>query len=174
MAKKNFYELVKKTAEELKSRQFSETLFNDLFVAFLNTDDTKVESWKNGEVEKTLEPTKEFKKFITTVLVDYGADAEDAANFVGEYEFKTKHVEKWARPMIDCVLNGYMETGKTFQFYPKEDLCASIGLTKIEKYSKLYKGTYGTTNVEYDEHRKMYRKSSAPAWRKQSTKLESK
>ncbi|MGL6099472.1 MAG: hypothetical protein ACRC0G_07590 [Fusobacteriaceae bacterium] len=173
MESNNFYDLVKATAEDLKSRQFSEVLFNDLFASFLNSD-TRVECWGKDGLVKTMEPTKEFRNFLTNLLVEYGADIEDAETFMKDYQVSVKSIEPWARPMLDGVINGYLETGKTFQFYPKEDLCASIGIKTIETYEKLYSGSYGQTNVQYQDHRKMYRKSSAPTWKRTSTKVEKK
>ncbi|MGL5713965.1 MAG: hypothetical protein ACRCX2_13165 [Paraclostridium sp.] len=168
--KKNFYDLVAATAKDLKSRQFSGKLFDELYTAYLNTD-TVVEEYKNGEVVKTYHPSTEFRNFLVEVLVEYGADREDAQSFCEEYEFTQKTVSTWARPMTHGIIKGYMDTGKSFKFIDGEDFTGSISTSKVEPFEKTYRGNYGEVKVNYDAHTKLNRSAGAPVWKKKKEKI---
>lgn len=168
--KKDFYQLAKEVAENLTSTQFSNNLYNKLLAAYLNTD-TVIEEYKNGEVVNTHHPTQAFRTYLVGVLCQYGVDSEDAQRFVDSYEVKEKEIADWGRPLIDGFFVDYLNTGKSYKFYPRKDVAASINMVDVEPFSKTYKGNYGEVEVDYDKFRKIKMHSGAPAWLKKKTKI---
>lgn len=168
--KKDFYQLAKEVAENLSSTQFSNSLYNKLFTAYLNTD-TTIEEYKNGEVVNTHHPTKEFRNYLVGVLCQYGVDSVDAQRFVDSYEVKEKEIAAWGRPLFDGFMVDYLDMGKSYKFYPRKDVAASLHMVDVEPFEKTYKGNYGEVKVEYDKFRKIKMHSGAPAWLKNKTKI---
>ena len=168
--KKNFYELAKEVAQNLSSTQFSNSLFNKLFTAYLNTE-TEIKEFKNGEVVNTYHPTKEFRNYLVGVLCQYGVDKQDAERFVNGYEVKEKEVAAWGRPLIDGFMVDYLDMGKSYKFYPREDISAALQMVDVDPFEKTYKGNYGEVRVEYNKFRKIKMHSGAPAWLKTKTKI---
>lgn len=168
--KKNFYELAKEVADNLSSTQFSNSLFNKLFTAYLNSE-TTIKEYKNGEVINTHYPTKEFRNYLVGVLCQYGVDKEDAQRFVDSYEVKEKEITAWGRPLVDGFMLDYLSTGKSYKFIPRENVAASLNMVDVKPFEKTYKGNYGEVKVAYEEFKKIKMHSGAPAWLKQKTKI---
>ena len=171
MAKNNFdnvfKELKKKSSKS--STRFNKAEFDDLTLSMLNSDySTEVVKRRHDEdvSSKEINVSKDFRnKFIKPILLDAGLDKIEAENLANEYEF------------ISETITSYMETGKSFRFLPKEDMSAIIKITEKDEYTRDRKtnqtddkGEPIYSTIEYDKHRVIKSKSSAPKNKKKKVK----
>ena len=180
MAKNNFdnvfKELKKKSSKS--STRFNKAEFDDLTLSMLNSDySTEVVKRRHDEdvSSKEINVSKDFRnKFIKPILLDAGLDKIEAENLANEYEFKTVD---GLYEFISETTTSYMETGKSFRFLPKEDMSAIIKITEKDEYTRDRKtnqtddkGEPIYSTIEYDKHRVIKSKSSAPKNKKKKVK----
>lgn len=147
---------------------FSRREFNNIMQTTLN--DVDYESTrcitKDGKmIKETFKPVQEFReKFLMPIFIDCKLDKEDAVEKAKTYEFSRSQAET-LYPIVSDVIYNYMDSGKKFNFIPKEDFVASISI-KQNKESVTTNTRYNT-KTKRKAYRSLVKKSGTPSWLKE-------
>lgn len=150
----SFKEIVEDVQKNMKMKNFSSTLYNKMFTAFLNdpefiSEDVKLSPSKEEKTKLQKKVVKQFRKAMNDVLVDFGLDEKDAAKILAEYTFK----KKFAKSLCDMYhefIYQYLKTGKKLNLFSKEDARASIYFKPREKKTKKVYAITKDGKKEYD------------------------
>lgn len=180
MGKKNDFTKVFKVIKEdaKKSTRFSKASFDELALSMLNSDyktDVVKSRTEEGVTTIPVEVTKKFANgFIKPILKDFGVDSHEAEE-INNYEFtKVDGLYELSSELITA----YMETGKSFNFLPKEDCVGSLSIQEqapTVKTSRILnkkdeKGNDLFTTVQIGKFSKVKAKSVAPKNKKKKIK----
>lgn len=167
----NFMEKIKKEREALIKKTFSMSLFLELMKDYLNEPEfkshmMKVESGKAVKITKY--PVKEFRQIIYNILTDYGVDKNEAATILTKYKFKSKDLEGMYTFMTDFIYY-YLQTGRNFKLFDKEDISANIYLKEKDEVIKTTtsKKDGSTKNIKLKKHYKLGQKSTCSKWNRE-------
>lgn len=178
---KGFKELKNELANEIqkgdKKRTHSKNDFNKLAKAFLNDVEYTTHKVKGVDedgkpVKEEIQPVKEYRKGLKKMLTDFGVDKQEAEKMMTDYEIKSVEGQY---EFISELLYQYMESGKKFQFIPKEDFNASMWIDDDEGDDdwKEYRNPSKPGESVYTKrkpHKVLNRKSTCPNWLKESKK----
>lgn len=150
----SFKEIVEDVQKNLKMKNFSATLYNKMFTAFLNdpefvSEDVKLSPSKLEKTKLQKKVVKEFRKSMHDVLVEFGMDEKDAAKVLTGYTFK----KKFAKSLCDMYheyIYQYLKTGKKLNLFSKEDAKASIYFKSRDKKTKKVYAIGEGGKKEYD------------------------
>lgn len=181
-----FSELKKEMQDSInkgeKKRTHSKADFNKFAKEFVNDvefEATKVKGVdeEGKPVEEKFTPVKDYRKSLEKVLVDFGVDKQEASKMTTDY--KIKSVDGMYE-FVSELLYQYMETGKKFQFIPKDDFTGSIWVDneEEEKEWKEWKNPRAKDDPSQPEHvytkkkahKKLNRSSKCPSWLKETKK----
>lgn len=178
---KGFKELKQELAEEInkgeKKRTHSKTDFNKMAKAFVNDVEFTAHKVKGVDeegnpVKEEFQPVKEYRKGLKRILTDFGVDKQEAEKMMQDYQIKS--VDGLYEFMSELMYQ-YMESGKKFQFIPKEDFNGSMWIDNDEGDDdwKEYRNPSKPGESVYTKrkpHKVLNRKSSCPNWLKESKK----
>lgn len=160
-----FHDKIEEIKTLVTTKGFSKNDFNELMVAYLNDIDYEGDVYKTkGDsvyITKT-KPVEEFRKLITSVLVDVGIEQNEAEQIMREYQFKKADV--MLNFMNEFIYN-YMKTGRRYDLGSKEDFSGKIYLKERGKVNK--KNNKGQT-VEQDSYFSLGQESPCPKWKKRT------
>lgn len=175
-------ELILKERTNLKKKIFSKIVLNTLLTTYAN--DQEFESHHMVKVNsKTVKkvsskPAKDFRNAFVKVLVEFGADENDAKTFMESYNFGQSSLGT----IYDFVVDGmyqYLQTGRPLELFAKEDVICTLSLEDVEAGEKEYetyvdfkdkeKGKKKSTS-KWKKHKKIKAKSSCPEWQKDKLK----
>lgn len=161
--------------------RFSEKNFKGLMKAMINDLEftRMVAQIKGGEVASVEEvcPAVELRNFLRRILEKAGIDKAESAKILEE-SFKVDNVDG-LYDFMDAAIMTYMECGNRFDFKTTEDFKGGMYLKhfdetettqrQINPRTKEDMGLYKTTKKA---HKKLFAKSSCPAYLSKRTRVE--
>lgn len=161
----------KKKAGKRTVSTFSRRGFAEMMQTMLNDVDYESSTCrvdKDGKMAKeTFYPIRDFReKFILPIMLDCNLDKEDAKEKALKYNFGKSQVDSLYPVLSDGVYN-YINSGKKFNFIPKEDFSASIAIKEQEECVKEYNTRGGKkTKIKHKACKTLIKKSGTPSWLK--------
>lgn len=176
---KGFKELKKEIREEInkgeKKRTHSKNDFNKFAKAYVNDVDhvsykVKGVDENGAPVKEEFKPVQDYRKGLKKVLADFGVDKQEAEKIMNDYQFKNVD---GLYEFVSELLYEYMETGKKFQFVPKEDFNGSMWVDEDagDDDWKEYRNPSKPGESVFTKrkpHKVLNRKSTCPNWLKES------
>lgn len=161
--------------ESDKPSQFNKTQFEEFLSILLNDKDyiNKVaKGYKNEEgfIEKDINPSKEFRKFIRKILTKLNMDANDS-KIIMDYNFTIDDCRGLYEFFTTAILEYMKLSNKKFDFITNKDFKGSIYLNKVNKHRKEYRPInprdgkpLGTYVADIGDHYVLKSKTSCPKW----------
>ena len=162
---------VKKAKNGKVNPSFSRKFYDDVAGAILNDPDYETTEFKvrNGKpTEIKSKPSRAFReKLLLPIAKGFGVDEADANKFCENYKF-TPTQANTIYDLMSAINWEYMNCGKILRLPSKKDFTGSIFIKDVPESTFVQPKTGKKTKSK--AHRALGKKSSTPAWCKESVK----